>query len=60
MARKPTGQPAGRRTRTADGTVATRLLKAKCTPDEYARVQALAKAAGCSLSEYVRSRCLSD
>jgi predicted HicB family RNase H-like nuclease len=40
--------------------VATCLLKAKVTPAEHARIVERAKAAGCSLSEYVRSRCLSD
>lgn len=61
MARKPTGQPAGRRTRTPDGTRAERSLRVKLTEAELALLKQRAAAAGCdSVAEYVRSRCLSD
>jgi len=61
MPRKPTGQPPGRRARTADGTVADRSLRIKLTAAEHAALQQRAKRAGCdSVAEYVRARCLSD
>lgn len=61
MPRKPTGQPAGRRPRTADGTVAERSLRLRLTEAEHALLQARAKAAGhTTVSDYVRARCLSN
>ena len=61
MARKPTGQPAGRRTRTPDGVLADRSLRVKLTEAELAQLKQRAAAAGCdSVADYVRARCLSD
>jgi predicted DNA-binding protein (UPF0251 family) len=59
MARKPTGQPPGRRPRTADGTRAVRSVHIKLTELEHMRLVAIAEAAGyASVSDYVRARCL--
>jgi hypothetical protein len=60
MARKPTGKPAGRRTRTP-GVLADHSLRIKLTALEHEQLRERAAAAGCdSVAEYVRSRCLSD
>jgi hypothetical protein len=59
MARKPTGNPAGRRPRSVDGVAARATLRVKLTETEHARIHELARAAGYdSVSEYVRARCL--
>jgi hypothetical protein len=59
--RKPTGQPAGRRTRTPDGTLADHSLRIKLTAGEHELLRQRAKAAGCkSVADYVRARCLAD
>lgn len=61
MPRKPTGQPAGRRPRTADGSIAEHSLRIRLTAAEHALLQQRAKRAGCdSVADYVRTRCLSD
>ena len=58
MARKPTGNPAGRRPRSADGA-ARSTLQVKLTDAELARIHELAQLAGyATVSEYVRARCL--
>jgi hypothetical protein len=59
MARKPTGNPPGRRTRTEDGTVADHSLRIKLTADEHETLKANARKAGYdSVSEYVRAVCI--
>ena len=61
MARKPTGNPPGRRTRTEDGTVADHSLRIKLTADEHEALRANAHTAGFgSVSEYVRFRCITN
>jgi len=58
MARKPTGNPPGRRTRN-EGVVADHSLRIKLTADEHETLRARAAEAGCeSVSEYVRARCI--
>jgi len=58
MARKATGNPAGRRPRSVDG-VAVHALQVKLTAAEHARLFELARLAGYdTVSEYVRARCL--
>lgn len=50
----------GRRPRTEDGTVATRSLRVRVTKEELDGLRSAAKAAGLTVSDFVRSVCLSD
>jgi hypothetical protein len=59
MARKPTGNPPGRRTRTEGHVVADHSLRIKLTADEHEALRVNARRAGYdSVSEYVRARCV--
>lgn len=58
MPRKPTGQPPGRRPRTA--TKAEHSVRIRVTTDELERLRAAATASGyATVSEYVRSMAVS-
>jgi uncharacterized protein (DUF1778 family) len=57
MPRKPTGQPSGRRPRTA--AKAEHSVRIRVTAEELDGLRAAATAAGVSVSEFVRTTCLS-